>query len=130
MNNWSQTRIIEPQLPIYAVFYGEVRNVAGVQFGMIKTAEHAFSGVAEDNFDADTRKPKWIDSFSDWQTLLNHWKASIEAIASEIKMGEAAIQFEDEKQLNYCEVLPLLRLPERQLQFERFKSGQFKRNQS
>lgn len=130
MNNWSQTRIIEPQLPIYAVFYGDVSNVAGVQFGMIKTAEHAFSGVAEDNFDVDTRKPKWIDSFSDWQTLLNHWKASLEAIASEIKTGEAAIKFEDEKQLNYCEVLPLLRLPERQLQFERFKSGQFKRNQS
>jgi probable DNA repair protein len=120
MNNWAADRIIEPQLPIYAVFYGEV-NVGGVQFGMVKTAEHAFSGISEVSFDTDKRKPKWLENFANWQALLNHWQASLEAIASEIKTGEAAIKFEDEKQLNYCEVLPLLRLPERQLQFERFK---------
>jgi exodeoxyribonuclease-5 len=28
------------------------------------------------------------------------------------------VKFENEKQLTYCEVLPLLRLAERQLQFE------------
>jgi probable DNA repair protein len=120
MNNWAQPRIIEPQLPIYAVFYGEV-NVGGVQFGMVKTAEHAFSGISEASFDTDKRKPKWLENFANWHALLNHWQTSLEAIASEIKTGEAAIKFEDEKQLNYCEVLPLLRLPERQLQFERFK---------
>ena len=37
----------------------------------------------------------------------------------ELKAGEAAVKFDDEKLLAYCEVLPLLRLPERRLQFER-----------
>jgi exodeoxyribonuclease-5 len=57
--------------------------------------------------------------FPDWQSLLDHWKVSIQSIARELKSGEASIRFESEKQLAYCEVLPLLRLPERQLQFER-----------
>ena len=85
-------------------------------------------GVSTDNFkvEADKRKPKFIQQFDDWQSLLNYWKTSIEAIAHEIKMGEAAVKFNHESDLMYCEVLPLLRLPERQLQFERFQkiSGQ------
>ena len=44
-------------------------------------------------------------------------------LAGELKAGEAAVKFEDEKLLAYCEVLPLLRLPERRLQFERRQAG-------
>jgi probable DNA repair protein len=125
MNSWGEPRMIEPQLPIYALYYDEKLLVAGVQFGMVKTAEHVFSGVSEVNFDAETdkRKPKWIQQFASWQDLLKHWQTSIEAIAHEIKTGEAAVKFDDESDLAYCEVTPLLRLPERQLQFERFKGS-------
>jgi probable DNA repair protein len=124
VNSWGEDRIIEPQLPIYASFYFDDANqkIAGLQFGMVKTAEHSFEGVSQDDFDAEAskRKPKFIQQFNDWQSLLAHFKTSIEAIAEEIKSGEAAVKFNDEKALSYCEVLPLLRLPERQLQFERF----------
>lgn len=122
--SWGEDRITEPQLPIYATFYGEdVVQVAGVYFGMVKTAEHAFSGVAEEDFaeEATKRKPAFIKDFNDWPNLLAHWKTSIEAIAEELKRGESAIRFSDENELIYCEVLPLLRLPERKLQFERFQ---------
>ncbi len=126
MKSWGETRIIEPQLPIYAAFYDTDSHVIGVQFGMVKTAEHTFSGVLDIDFDVDTdkRKPKFIQQFSSWQHLLQHWRASIEAIAEEIKAGEATVKFEDDKNLAYCEVVPLLRLPERQLQFERSKGEQ------
>ena len=125
MNSWGEARIIEPQLPIYAIFYDESYNVTGVQFGMVKTVDHAFFGVAEANFETEVekRKPKFTQQFSSWQNLLNHWQTSIEAIAEEIKAGEAAVKFDDVGNLAYCEVLPLLRLPERQLQFERFKGS-------
>ena len=130
MNSWGETRITEPQLPIYATFwapFGAEANapVAGVHFGMVKIAEHAFEGVSEANFvaDVDKRKPAFIQNFSDWQALLAHWKTSIEAIAQEIKAGAASVKFEDENLLNYCEVIPLLRLPERQLQYERFQGS-------
>ena len=91
---------------------------------MVKIAEHTFEGVSEANFasEVDKRKPAFIQNFSDWQALLNHWKSSIESIAEEIKAGEAAVTFEDDNLLKYCEVVPLLRLPERQLQFERFQN--------
>ncbi|HSI25399.1 MAG TPA: PD-(D/E)XK nuclease family protein, partial [Methylotenera sp.] len=123
MTSWGEARIIEPQLPIYAAFYDDGNKVNGVQFGMVKTAEHAYAGIADTNFEVELekRKPKLIQRFSSWQHLLQHWRASIEGIADEIKAGEAAVKFDDEKNLAYCEVLPLLRLPERQLQFERFK---------
>ena len=121
--SWAESRITEPQLPIYAAFYDANYHVTGVQFGMVKTMDHVFSGVSEADFEAEVekRKPKWLQQFADWPTLLNHWKASIETIAEEIKAGEAATQFNDAKDLAYCEVLPLLRLPERQLQFERLR---------
>ncbi len=34
-------------------------------------------------------------------------------MAGEVKSGVAAVCYADEKDLQYCEVLPLLRLPER-----------------
>lgn len=122
--SWGDDRITEPQLPIYAAFYSEdATQVAGVYFGMVKIAEHAFSGVSAANFEVeqDKRKPAFTQQFNDWQHLLTHWKASIEAIAAEVRAGESVVRFNDENELLYCEVLPLLRLPERKLQFERFQ---------
>jgi probable DNA repair protein len=123
-STWGEDRIAEPQLPIYASFYFDdtVQKIAGLQFGMVKTAEYSFEGVSQEAFDAEPskRKPKFTQTFNDWPSLLAHFKTSIEAIAAEIKTGVAAVKFTDEKDLKYCEVKSLLRLPERQLQFERF----------
>ncbi len=130
MSSWDENRITEPQLPIYAAFGGEDSKITSVQFAWVKIADHAFIGVSTDNFEAeaDKRKPKFLQQFTDWQSLLSHWKSSIEAIAQEIKMGEAAVKFSNENDLMYCEVLPLLRLPERQLQFERFQKSNEQKN--
>jgi len=122
IKSWGEDRITEPQLPIYATFYADpAEQVAGIYFGMVKTAEHAFAGVSADSFEAEPnkRKPAFTQDFTDWQQLLEHWKSAIEAIAAELREGEAAVCFSDENELLYCEVKPLLRLPERKLQFER-----------
>ncbi|BCM24838.1 ATP-dependent helicase [Methyloradius palustris] len=126
--NWAESRITEPQLPIYAALALLGDEVAAVCFSRVKSEEHAFSGIAAE---AEIL-PKVNDithkvirnifdeaSFPDWPAVLEHWRTSIRAIASEIKVGEAAVRFNDEEDLKYCEVLPLLRLPERELQFER-----------
>jgi exodeoxyribonuclease-5 len=126
IKSWGEDRITEPQLPIYATFYADpAEQVAGIHFGMVKTAEHAFTGVSVDSFEAELnkRKPPFTQNFTDWQHLLNHWKTAIEAIATEVREGEAAVRFSDENELMYCEVTPLLRLPERKLQFERFQEA-------
>lgn len=127
ISSWGEDRITEPQLPIYATFYADpAEHVFGIHFGMVKTAEHAFAGVSEESFEAEQgkRKPAFTNAFSDWQHLLLHWKTAIEAIATEVRQGEAAVRFNDENALMYCEVTPLLRLPERKLQFERFQTEQ------
>ena len=131
MSNWDKNRILDPQLPIYATFGSNNTQVASVQFGWVKLAEHTFTGVSVDNFDTEIekRKPKFLQAFDDWPSLLMHWKTSIEAIAEEIKLGEATVRFDSEKDLMYCEVLPLLRLPERHLQFERFQFDSSEKSQ-
>lgn len=126
ISSWGEDRITEPQLPIYATFYADPdAQVAGIHFGMVKTAEHGFSGMSVDNFEVEQgkRRPSFANDFSDWPHLLSHWKTAIEAIATELREGEAAVRFTDENELMYCEVKPLLRLPERKLQFERFQEA-------
>ena len=123
--SWGEDRITEPQLPIYATYYADAdQHVAGVYFGMVKLVDYDFSGIAETDFEAeqDKRNPSLAKAFSDWPQLLNHWKTAIEAIAQELRSGEAAVRISDEAELAYCEVMPLLRLPERKLQFERLKT--------
>lgn len=126
--NWAESRITEPQLPIYAAFILTDEDVAAVCYAKVRIDKNGFSGIAHDAdlvqgalalSDARGRKIFPESEFPDWKSVLMHWKNSIESIARELKSGEAAVRFEDEKQLAYCEVLPLLRLPERQLQFER-----------
>lgn len=122
MNSWGEDRITEPQLPIYATFYADdLTQVAGVHFAMVKLADHTFVGLDEVGFEVEStmRKPTFTQNFTHWQHMLQHWKASIEAIALEIRHGESVVQFADENDLKYCEVKALLRLPERKLQFER-----------
>ena len=61
--------------------------------------------------------------FADWAALLDHWQTSLKAIAAEIKAGEASVLVNKESDLVYCDVLPLLRLAERSVQFERAQAA-------
>jgi len=131
--NWADARISEPQLPIYAAFVladneSAANEVAAVCYAQVRIDKSGFIGVAREAGllqgplvldDSKGRRVFDAAAFPDWASLLQHWKDSIAAVARELKAGEAAIRFDHEKALAYCEVLPLLRLPERQLQFER-----------
>ena len=128
MKSWGEDRITEPQLPIYALFFADDdEQVAGIQFGKIKMADYDFVGLLNAQFieEIEKRKPEWIREFADWAALKQHWKIAIENIVKEIQSGEAAVVFKHINDLTYCDVLPLLRVPERQLQFERqLKAGE------
>lgn len=124
--SWARDRISEPQLPIYAALVLRDASVAAVCFARVRAGEHAFIGVAQESEVLPGVKGledarRWLDAekFPHWESLLQHWRDSLEGIAAEIKKGMAAVSFEDEAELAYCEVKPLLRLPERKLQMER-----------
>lgn len=126
--NWASERITEPQLPIYAaIAQPDEGQVAGVVFAKVLLNSPAFSGLAEtagllpklNGLDSTPGRKLFPASlFPDWSSVLLHWKTRIEAIADEVKAGEASVRYGNEKDLRYCDVRPLLRLSERQIQLE------------
>ena len=124
--NWASDTITEPQLPIYAAFILQEAEIAAVCFGKLRLTDAGFAGVAAEEdivpgvkaFNHEKNKLFDQAAFPDWPSILQHWRTRITQTAQALKAGEAAVLFEAEPALDYCDVLPLLRLPERQLQFE------------
>jgi exodeoxyribonuclease-5 len=128
--SWADDRISEPQLPIYVSLALKYESVVAVCFAKVRTDESKFIGlsVEEGVLPEVTALHKVKNSsafikFADWDSLLEHWYTSLTNIAHEIKSGVASTTFNKETDLNYCEVLPLLRLPERRIQFEKLQAA-------
>ncbi len=117
--NWAGQRLTEPQLPIYAALVAD--EFAAVVFAKVLLDKPAFAGVADEKDllpgvqGIGDEKQKIFDpaEFPDWIAVITHWRERLHAIACEVKAGRAGVVFADERALQYCEVLPLLRLPER-----------------
>ena len=118
--NWAEPRITEPQLPIYAALVNE--DVAAVVFAKVLLDRPAFAGVADEKdilpgvqgIGDDKQKTFDPAEFPDWIAVITHWRERLHAVAREVQQGEAGVMFANARDLQYCEVLPLLRLPERQ----------------
>ncbi|MES2501562.1 MAG: PD-(D/E)XK nuclease family protein [Pseudomonadota bacterium] len=123
-SSWADARITKPQLPLYASLVLKDEQVIAACFAKVDLLEPLFSGVAASDvlpditaFD-DLKNSSSFKDFDSFEALILHWQQSLTAIAQEIKAGVANVKFEKEADLLYCEVKPLLRLPERALQFE------------
>lgn len=129
--NWASDKITEPQLPIYAAFILQEADIAAVCFGKLRLTDGGFSGVAAEDeivpgikaFNHEKNKLFDPELFPDWPAIRQHWHTQITHTTQTLKAGVAAVVFESEQDLAYCDVLPLLRLPERQLQFEHMHGG-------
>lgn len=116
VKDWLKARILEPQLPLYAALVladAGQSAVAAVAFARVRRGTCRFVGLA-----AQEGLLPGVFSHDDWHALLDEWKAKLLDLADEIQRGDAAVRFENERDLAYCEVLPLLRLAERRTQFE------------
>jgi exodeoxyribonuclease-5 len=124
--NWATQRLTEPQLPIYAAIHPPPEGpVVGVVFAKVHRHEPGWAGLTEHDkilpkvhglCSTWGRKTFSEAEYPDWPSVLQHWQQAINAVAREIKRGDAGVRFEDAQALAYCEVLPLLRLAERQAQ--------------
>jgi probable DNA repair protein len=124
-SSWAEDRIAEPQLPIYVVLALKYEQVVAVSFAKIRSDETKFIGLSAEQDVlpkvtalAKVRESSAFYGFGDWDALLEHWYTSLNNIAQEIKVGVAEVTMSNEADLVYCDVKPLLRLPERLLQFE------------
>jgi len=126
--NWSSARLTEPQLPIYAAIANPTEGeVAGVAFGLVHLNKLAFKGIGdaenlvpgvEDLRSYRVRRLFNAELFPDWPSVLTHWKTAIHAVAEEVCRGDASVRYVNENDLMYCDVLPLLRLAERDHQLQ------------
>ena len=127
--NWANERITEPQLPIYAAIAQHPNNheqpIAGIAFGLVHIAGLGFKGIGQDdgllpNVHAITsdkaRRTFDAERFPDWQSVLHHWRDAIHQIAREIREGDAGVRITRPGDIQYCDVLPLLRIAEREAQ--------------
>jgi exodeoxyribonuclease-5 len=105
---WEGERLAEPQLPVYATQTG----ADGVMFARLRADDCGFLGWAGDKDLVEGVKAV------DWPATLEAWRAALAAVAREIRAGHAAVTFARADDLRYCEVLPLLRLPEAKAQEE------------
>lgn len=127
-SSWADARIGKPQIPIYASLVLKDEQVVAACFAKIDPLECQFTGIAENDAIpnikpfAELKNNSAFKDFEDFKALTMHWQQSLTAIAQEIKNGVASVQFENEADLLYCEVKPLLRLPERAFQFEQQSS--------
>lgn len=134
IKNWGNDRLTEPQLPIYASIAPlEDGKIAGVAFAQVHLSKLGFRGIGD-----NIRSPAGLDDlqspkarkifdnlrFPDWYHVLDHWRQSVENIATEICRGDASVRFDNDKDLIYCDVLPLLRLAERTTQLNAIADDQ------
>lgn len=105
--HWDGERPEEPQLPLYAVGAGD--PVAAVAFARIRPGEMAFRGVAAD----DVGMPG-LKSREDWESLLQQWRETLEALGRAFAAGAAAVDPRKYPQTcKYCGQAPLCRIHER-----------------
>lgn len=116
---WARERLAEPQLPIYAALAFPDRDVAAVALARVGREAAGFVGVAADegllpgvSGLAGQRKRYPEQEFADWAALRRVWGERLRAVAREVRDGVAGVVFASAKDLQYCEVKPLLRLAE------------------
>jgi hypothetical protein len=100
--------------------------VSGLVFGKVTLKECRWYGLTQDDdlipgayglANRHTRRHFDATRFPNWPSLLTHWQQSLQHVAQEVQQGYAAVRFEREADLQYCDVLPVLRLQERQQQW-------------
>jgi exodeoxyribonuclease-5 len=124
-DSWAEARITEPQLPIYAALAFPGHQLAAVALARVTRDEPGFLGVGDSEgllpevkaLDGQ-RKRYAADEFPDWNSLRRVWAQRITELACEVRDGVAAVVFGDQKLIQHCEVRPLLRVAERQAQFD------------
>ena len=96
-NTWEETRIPNPQLPLYAL---SLEEISGVSFAQVANNKCKYIGLTEESGTlpgVGTRLRKVNDSkltgeeLSSWSAWRAHWKAALDAIADEVKSGTATV---------------------------------------
>lgn len=107
-------RLLEPQLPIYAL-KSTLTPVVAVAFAEVRAGHCAFRGIAANG--------EWINgvksaekcqgsagSGGDWSSLLNGWQGQLEALAADYASGQAQVRPANPGVCQFCDLSALCRI--------------------
>ena len=111
--DWLRPRPVNLQLPLYAVTSEAAgAEVAALALVRLHAAGVETKGVADNGLAGLPAPTDWTDGEWGWPRLLDHWREALDVLAREYKAGVARNDFERQADLQYCDVLPFLRLNE------------------
>jgi len=114
-SDWMRDRPVNVQLPFYAAMLPHAqRQVAALMLVKLHARSIEVRGLARDpdlkGVDAPTQWPTF--EHMTWDAVMRHWRAAIQTIARELADGVASNVVRRMADLQYCDVLPFLRLNE------------------
>ncbi|MEO6986403.1 MAG: PD-(D/E)XK nuclease family protein [Paralcaligenes sp.] len=114
--SWVRQRPVDVQLPLYAaVLAGTDAMVAALILARLHAKQIEVKGLADGDygFEGLDSPADWPDfSGYSWVQVLQQWRVAIERLAQEYSAGVANNRVAQPMDLNYCDVLPFLRLDE------------------
>ena len=116
-NEWFLSSRGELQMPFYALFSSN-HPVDAIAIGLINNLKPKWIGVGQDRNLLQGIKDPCSLNYQSWEELLGFWKSRIHDAAEDFEKGYAGVKFVEEKDLLYCHAKPILRIPERLVQFE------------
>lgn len=115
-SSWTRSRPVELQLPLYAAVVGE-EGARVTALALVRL--HARQVEAKGLSDGDvglaglSGLQDWPECAGlSWNDLLQRWRAAVEQLAGEYAAGVARNEFVRRDDMQYCDVLPFLRLEE------------------
>jgi len=120
LNEWFLNLYGELQMPFYALFASN-KPIDAIAIGIINSPKPQWIGIGRDRGLLPGIKDAATIEYQSWDDLIGFWKCRIDEASKSYESGNAAIKFSREKDMAYCLVKPILRLPERILQFEQTK---------
>lgn len=115
-SDWMRQRPVNLQLPFYsAVLALEDASVAALVLARLHAKKIEFQGLADRDygFDGLALLAGWPDFAGlTWAELMLQWRRTIEQLAQEYSSGVATNRSLHPADLDYCDVLPFLRLNE------------------
>lgn len=114
--NWMRERPIDLQLPFYAAVLNDSEpGVAALILAQLHARRTDTTGVSDGDcgLSGVAHFTSWgaFEGMS-WDQVLKRWQQSIQALAEEFAQGYAANCSFDKNDLQYCDVVPFLRLTE------------------
>jgi probable DNA repair protein len=115
-SNWMRERPVGLQLPFYAaVLADEDPGVSVLALVRLHARKIEYKGLGDGDygFEGLAQLAQW-PAFAGyaWQDLLGHWRAGIQGLADEFAAGMARNHSLRADDVQYCDVLPFLRLNE------------------